>query len=85
MADVLQCQTGAGVKIEVHVPRSRHTLGGTMRTHPIPASGLDNVDYLRFLQNTYEEVKNVFGDVVQNSGGVKWYLSLNVTMSRRID
>ena len=62
---------------------SSQALDGTMRTHTIEAIGLSKFDPMMFLKNKYEEVKDVIKRTIKERGGIKWYLSIKIKMSRR--
>ncbi|VDI45839.1 Hypothetical predicted protein [Mytilus galloprovincialis] len=82
-------QKGAGVTMtstetnEKTDPCNFKALNGTVETHTIDAKGLNKFDPMSFLKSQYDDVKNVIKRKIKERGGLKWYLSMKVKMSRR--
>ncbi|CAG2214069.1 KRAB [Mytilus edulis] len=64
-------------------PCNFKALNGTVETHTIDANGLNKFDPMSFLKSQYDDVKDVIKRKIKERGGLKWYLSMKVKMSRR--
>jgi len=64
-------------------PCNIEALGDTLKTHIINAEGLNKFDPMTFLKHRYEEIKDVIKQNIKERGGIKWYLSMKIKMSRR--
>jgi hypothetical protein len=64
-------------------PCNIEALGGALKTHIINAEGLNKFDPMTFLKHRYEKIKDVIKQNIKERGGIKWYLSMKIKMSRR--
>ncbi|VDI26481.1 Hypothetical predicted protein [Mytilus galloprovincialis] len=65
-------------------PCNFKALNGTVRKHiSIEAKGLNKFDPMTFLKSQYDDVKEIIKFKIKERGGIKWYLSMKVKMSRR--
>lgn len=62
---------------------NEQALEGTMKTYTITAEGLSIFDPMLFLKAKYDDVKDTIKKTIKERGGLKWYLSMKVKMSRR--
>ncbi|VDI51060.1 Hypothetical predicted protein [Mytilus galloprovincialis] len=64
-------------------PCNFKALNGTVETHIFEAKGLNKFDPMTFLKSQYDDVKEIIKFKIKERGGIKWYLSMKVKMSRR--
>ena len=64
-------------------PCNFKALNGTVETQVIPAEGVSKFDPMTFLKSKYDDLKDVIKQAIKERGGIKWYLSKKVKMTRR--
>ena len=64
-------------------PCNFKALNGTIETQVIPAEGVTKFDPMTFLKSKYDDLKDVIKQAIKERGGIKWYLSKKVKMTRR--
>lgn len=63
-------------------------LNGTIETHNIETKGLNQFDCISifdpmtFMNSQYDNVNDIIKQKVRDSGGIKWYMSMKMRMSR---
>ena len=64
-------------------PCNFRALNGTVETHTIHAEGMCKFDPMTFLKSKYDDLKDVIKQAIKERGGIKWYVSMRIKMSRR--
>ena len=85
--NIIQTGSGRTVDIDNQNKQTDHcnfnALHGTVETITLEAKELNKFDPMTFLKSKYDDIKKVIKNAIKEKGGMKWYMSLKIKMSRR--